>query len=263
MRIGFFDSGIGGLTVLHEALNNLPDEDYIYFADTANVPYGTKPKETVRAHIFEAVEFLAEQEIKALVVACNTATSVAVEDLRKRYSFPIIGMEPAVKPAVEKNSRHKRVLVLATQLTLREAKFKNLVSKVDNEMIVDFLPAPGLVQLAEGFVFDEAGVGPYLRELLGAYDLSQYGTVVLGCTHFVFFRKALQQILPSGIQIIDGNEGTVKHLRTILERGNRLHEGEGNVRFCHSGRWLEDPATIDRYETLLKGNVWYQPAFLK
>ena len=102
MRIAIFDSGIGGITVLAEALKQLPQEDYVYYADTLHVPYGEKTKQQVRNYIFKAVDFLAGTGIKALVVACNTATSIAVNDLRQRHSFPVIGMEPAVKPAVQR-----------------------------------------------------------------------------------------------------------------------------------------------------------------
>ena len=154
MKIGVFDSGIGGLSVLHEARKVLPDEHYLYYADTAHVPYGTKPKEEIRGYIFEAVTFLRDQGCEAVVVACNTATSVAIDDLRAAFSLPIIGMEPAVKPAVQAN-QHQRVLVFATEMTLREPKVHNLVSKVDNAGIVDYLSLQELVLFSERFEFGE------------------------------------------------------------------------------------------------------------
>ena len=156
VRIGFFDSGIHGecKAVLHQALRFLPNEDYIFYADTLHVPYGEKPKEEVREYIFNAVDFMAKQGIKALVIACNTATSIAVDDLRKKYDFPILGIEPAVKPAVQScEGNRKKVLVLATNLTLREEKFHNLVKSIDQHDIVECLPLPGLVQFAENFEF--------------------------------------------------------------------------------------------------------------
>jgi glutamate racemase len=152
-KIGFMDSGFGGITVLSEALRQLPRENFIYYADIEHVPYGTKEKEEVKKYVFEAVNFLIGKGIKALVVACNTATSIAVRELRSMYDFPIVGMEPAVKPAVE-NGNGKRVLVLATALTLREEKFHNLVQRVDQEHVVDYLPFPEMVELAENMVFD-------------------------------------------------------------------------------------------------------------
>jgi glutamate racemase len=123
MTIGFFDSGIGGLTVLAESLRRLPAQDYVYMADTLHVPYGPKSQEEVRDYVLAAIETMMEEGIEALVIACNTATSIAVNELRERYDIPIVGMEPAVKPAVEMNrATGKRVLVFATQLTLSMPK---------------------------------------------------------------------------------------------------------------------------------------------
>ena len=216
MSVGVFDSGIGGLTVLKEALRLMPNEDYMYYADTRHVPYGTKPKEEVRGYIFDAVDFFASQGVEALIIACNTATSIAINDLRERYSFPIIGMEPAVKPAVEK-ADNRRVLVLATPITVREKKLHDLVESLDSEDIVDLHALPGLVEFAEKFIFDEDTVIRYLLDEFSGYNLREYGAVVLGCTHFVFFRKYFKMILPQEVDIIDGNMGTVNRLRNRLE----------------------------------------------
>ncbi|MCE7923986.1 MAG: glutamate racemase [Haliscomenobacteraceae bacterium CHB4] len=231
--IGFFDSGIGGLTVLYEALKILPNERYIYFSDGDNAPYGTRPKEEVRELALNAVEFIANQGVKALVVACNTATSVAIEDMRRRYDFPVIGMEPAVKPAVMSGNR-KRVLVFATELTLKEEKFKNLVARVDTEQLVDYLPLQELVMYAERFEFDALKIIPYLQNKLDGIDLSKYGAVVLGCTHFIFFKKFMEKVLPPEIQIIDGNRGTVNNLKNKL--GILLSDGPGSVSYFLSGK---------------------------
>lgn len=253
MQIGFFDSGIGGITVLYDTLKMLPNEDYIYYADTLNVPYGPKPKEEVKKYIFNGVEFITQQRVKAIVIACNTATSVAIEDLRGRYSIPIIGMEPAVKPAVEKNKNiNKRILVTATALTLKEEKLQNLISKVDNEHIVDLLPLPELVKFAERFEFSEEKVRPYLEEQLGKYDLDKYETIVLGCTHFSFYKDIFRKILPADTNIIDGNTGTVKHLKKILGEKNMLGEGNGNITFYNSGMKVEDKRELEKYKELFK-----------
>jgi glutamate racemase len=241
MKIGFFDSGIGGITVLKEALRVMPKEDYIYFADTSHVPYGQKPKDEVKGYIFDAVDFILSFGVKALVVACNTATSIAIKDLRKEYSIPIIGMEPAVKPAVANtDGSGKRVLVFATPLTLKESKFKNLVSQVDVNNIVDFLPLPELVNYAEGLEFDEKIIIPYLTDKLSSFDLSQYGTVVLGCTHFPFFTKCFSKVFPQRVNIIDGACGTVKRLKSVLSEQNLLEACEGKVQFCSSGNGEKD-----------------------
>ncbi|HNW57958.1 MAG TPA: glutamate racemase [Bacteroidales bacterium] len=253
MQIGFFDSGIGGLTVLYDTLKILPDEDYEYYADTDNVPYGPKPKDEVKKYVFNAIDFIVRQGVKAIVVACNTATSIAIEDLRKRYSIPIIGMEPAVKPAVEKNhDLNKRVLVTATALTLKEEKLQNLIARLDNEHIVDLLPLPGLVRFAEKLEFGQETVMTYLKEELSGYDLNNYETVVLGCTHFSFFKDSFRKLFPSNVEIIDGNTGTAKNLKRILEEKNLLHGGSGSITFFNSGVRVESKLELGKFNILLE-----------
>ncbi|MDD4774397.1 MAG: glutamate racemase [Eubacteriales bacterium] len=248
MRIGFFDSGIGGITVLREALRLMPREDYLYYADTANLPYGTKTKDEVRRCVIDAADFIASIGVRALVVACNTATSVAVGDMRTRFDFPVIGMEPAVKPAVEHNGgSNKRILVTATPLTLKEEKLHNLIARLNGEDIVDLLPLPGLVTLAENFSFDRDAVYPYLRERLSACNLGDYDAVVLGCTHFVFYKEIFRELVPHA-GIYDGNAGTVKNLMRLLDSGDR---GTGDVVFYNSGIKTADAETIGKYRRLL------------
>lgn len=253
MRIGFFDSGIGGLTVLHQALRLLPYEDYLFYADTAHVPYGEKTKEEVREYILNAVDFIAKHHVKALVVACNTATSIVIEELRNRYDFPILGIEPAVKPAVEQSEgKQKKVLVLATRLTLQEKKYNDLVHRIDPGEIVDSLPLPGLVQFAENFEFDEKKVIPYLQQELSRFDLQQYGTVVLGCTHFPYFTDCLRKIFPEDVDFISGSIGTASHLKRILEVKDQINQGTGDIVFFKSDVQVEDTFTLTKYHSLFK-----------
>lgn len=253
MKIGFFDSGIGGMTVLHQALKHLPNEDYIFYADTLHVPYGEKSKEEVREYIFQAADFIASQGVKALVIACNTATSIAVEDLRRKYDFPIIGIEPAVKPAIQSSEKkHKKVLVMATELTLKEEKFCNLVKKMDHQDVVESIPMPGLVRLAESFEFSEAIVESYLQETLAHLDLTQYGTVVLGCTHFPYFEKSIRNVFPDGTDVISGSIGTARNLKRILEAKGQLNDGTGQITFYQSGCQVEEKAVLRKYQDLFK-----------
>lgn len=216
-KIAFFDSGIGGLTVLHEALKRLPQEQFLYYADTLHVPYGTKPADAVRGHIFDCVEAIMQEHVKALVIACNTATSLAVRDLRSQLDIPVIGMEPAVKPAVEMNRKSgKRVLVFATSLTLSQSKYNALVSRVDDHYSVDSVPLPELVEWCEQLDFDPDKIAGYFRQKLEGLDMKQYGTVVLGCTHYPYYTTILQSVLPDHVQVIDGSQGTVKRLKQLL-----------------------------------------------
>lgn len=246
--IGFFDSGIGGLTVLHEALKILPNESYLYFADSDNAPYGTRPREEVLELFLQAMDFMMTCNVKAIVVACNTATGVGIDSARQHYpDIPIIGMEPAVKPAVAAASG-KRVLVFATELTLKMEKFRDLVEKVDLANVVDYLPLQKLVLYAEHFEFETAPILAYLQAQFEGIDLTQYGAVVLGCTHFPYFKNMIRQLLPAHIQIIDGNQGTVNNLKNKLQ--GRLIAGPGSVSYFISGKPAEN-APFERYLALL------------
>ncbi|WP_379133660.1 glutamate racemase [Paenibacillus sp. sgz500958] len=248
MRIGVFDSGIGGISVLHEAMKHLPHEDFLYYADTLHVPYGPKSKEEVSTYVKQSVEQMISEEIKALVIACNTATSIAIADLRTAYNIPIIGMEPAVKPAVERTrSTGKRVLVFATELTLKQNKYKELVSRIDDQSIVDSLPLPELVVFCESLNFDREIITAYFHQKLAQFDLNAYGTVVLGCTHYPFYRELLQQVLPGHIEIIDGSIGTVKRLVRVLEAGHCFNtQGSGDITFMCSGGEPEYIRTMEQ-----------------
>jgi glutamate racemase len=253
MNIAVFDSGVGGMTVLHHIRKLLPNENFLFYADTAHLPYGEKSKDELKKYIFEAVDFLVAHEIKALVVACNTATSAAIEDLRKSYSIPIIGIEPAVKPAViETEPEKKKVLVMATRTTLKEEKYHRLVEQIDKHDIVDPLPMPKLVELAEAFDFEPGHVIPYLKEQLKPFDLTQYGTVVLGCTHFPIFKDIIEQIFPKGTHVIDGGLGTAMNLKRTLERLHQTGGGSGKITFYKSGVEVKDQGTLKHYAELLK-----------
>ncbi|WP_127533229.1 glutamate racemase [Paenibacillus kobensis] len=249
MTIGFFDSGIGGLSVLAESLRRLPDQDYLYMADTLHVPYGPKSQDEVKGYVFEAVERMMQEGIDALVVACNTATSIAVEELREMYDLPIVGMEPAVKPAVEMNrATGKRVLVMATALTLTMPRYYALISRVDDGGIVDSLPLPELVPYCESLQFDPAVLEPYFRSKLAAYNLDDYGIIVLGCTHYPFYADILRNVLPPHISIVDGNAGTIRRLSALLNRFGIVGHGSGRVKFMCTGN---EPAYLDKMQTAL------------
>lgn len=250
MKIGMFDSGIGGLTVLHAALKILPDEAYFYYADTDNVPYGEKTIEQIREYSGKAIEFLMEKDCDAVVIACNTATAAAAEYLRKKYPIPIIGIEPAVKPAVEHNGG-KRILVIATAVTAREKKLEDLISRVDNEGLVDVKALPELVGFAEHGEFDSPAVNACLRKEFGSADLKQYGTLVFGCTHFNHFRHALEKIMDPGTLMIDGSAGTARNLKKMLNEKGLASEGKREIHYYRSGREVNDSGTLAFYESVM------------
>ncbi len=252
MNIAFFDSGIGGLSVLKKAITLLPNEHYLYFADSNNAPYGTKDSEHIRRLIMDAADFLAEQDLKALVVACNTGTSVAIKDLRQKYDFPIIGMEPAIKPAL-KNHPMKKVLVFATERTLLEDKFHTLVSRLESKHRVDYLPLQELVMLGEKFQLEESIILPYLYQKLEGVDWSQYSSIVLGCTHFIFFYPHFQKVVPSEVQIFDGNLGTVKQLRKKLAQIGGVNQApaSSNDILYYISKERKDSRFFERYLEVL------------
>ncbi len=252
MKIGFFDSGIGGLTVLSEAIKRLPAHEYLYYADTLHAPYGPKPKEEVRKYVLDAIDFLVQQGAQIIVIACNTATSIAIKDLRTTYSLPIIGMEPAVKPAIQLGDEtKKRVLVTATPLTLKEEKLHRLIQQLEAESITDLLPLPGLVCFAEAFDFSDTTVIPYLREQLAPFDTTDYKAIVLGCTHFPFFSKQFKQLFPDGVTLIDGSIGTVTHLENIMSKMEASPVDEMSVTFFKSGRPVLDESERKTFTRLL------------
>lgn len=215
--IGFFDSGIGGISVLKEAVKILSNEDFVYFGDSKMAPYGVKTAEEVKRLTFNAVELLLTKNIKALVVACNTATSAAIIDLRKKYSksMPIIGIEPALKPAVEFNRKGK-IVIMATTMTLSERKFSNLMKKYESRSSIQPLPCPGLVELIEQGKTEGEEVEGYLKEKLNSLKDEGIAAVVLGCTHYPFVKKSIRKILNEDIPIIDGSKGTVEQLKRQL-----------------------------------------------
>lgn len=223
--IGFFDSGVGGISVLKKAMEILPKEDFIYFGDSRNAPYGDKDVETISRLSFQAVDFLLSMECKSIVVACNTATSVAIEEMRKKYpNLPIIGIEPALKVAIDHTDDGK-ILVLATNRTLLEKKFKNLSDQYARTRTIVSLPLPGLVEIIEkGEDYQEKSLD-YLRTALDKVD-RDISAVVLGCTHYPFIKPSLRRIFSEDILIVDGSEGTARHLKEVLTERDLLSDKE-------------------------------------
>ena len=228
--IGVFDSGVGGIGTLAALRRELPGEKFLFYGDTANAPYGTKSRDEVMNCINRIMAHLLARDVKAVVIACNTATAVAAAELRARYDLPIIGIEPALKPASEVR-REGSILVLATPMTLKLEKFRALYERYGEGAIP--LPCPGLMELVEREANDEAR--RYLLELFSPYDLNRVDAVVLGCTHYVFLRPILKDILPESVSVLDGNEGTARQLRRVLAAKELLSDGPGSVTLETSG----------------------------
>ena len=231
--VGVFDSGVGGVSVLKELHARLPDEYFLYFGDNANAPYGSKTPEEVRALAENALLMLRGKGAKAIVIACNTATAAAAAYLRAKYpDYPIIGMEPAIKPAALSGG-HPRVLVMATPMTLKLEKFKDLESSLEENADFTVLPCPGLVERIEKGQADAPETESFLRTLLKDEIASPPDCVVLGCTHFPFVRSVIDRIFEGKARFFDGAAGTARQLeRQLAERELLTKEkGRGGVLF--------------------------------
>lgn len=227
--IAVFDSGVGGISVLRHLLKQLPGERFVYFGDSANAPYGSRPTEEVRALTLAAVEkLLAEYPLKALVIACNTATAAAVNDVRAAYpALIVVGIEPALKVAAD-HYPGGQVGVLATEVTLREEKFDTLLHRFDEDVTIYKIPAPGLVELVEAGKVDTPETEALLYKILGPY-LGRLDAVVLGCTHYPFAKNAIRRVLGENVVLLDGGEGTARETRRRLELAGLLENGSGEV----------------------------------
>ena len=245
LPIAVFDSGIGGVSVLRELVNIMPHENFIYFGDTANAPYGTKSAEKVREMTFSVYEKLKARGIKAFVIACNTATSVAVASLREKYQNDIIiGVEPALKPAVM-SGVHPTVAVFATPLTLKEEKFALLLSRFENKANVIPFACPGLVEFVERGEVEGEELHSFLLELFAPLMDKNLDAIVLGCTHYPFVKKEISAILGEKVKIFDGSMGTALNTRRRLEEANLLNDTEqkGRVIFIDSSYPNEENAS--------------------
>lgn len=234
--IGVFDSGVGGLSVLGEIRSLLPNESLLYVADCGNVPYGEKTPEFIRQRCAVIADFFQKQGAKALVLACNTATVAGVADLRERYpDWPIVGMEPAVKPAAAA-TRSGVVGVLATTGTLQSAKFAALLDRFATDIKVITRPCPGLVELIEAGDLHS----PVLRQLLQSYvdPLLAAGcdTLILGCTHYPFLKPLLKPMLPAHISLIDTGAAVARQLERLLDEQQLRAQGPAReAQFWTSG----------------------------
>ncbi len=229
--VGVFDSGVGGISTLAALTRELPGENFIYYGDTLHSPYGTRTTEEVLALVRNVVSRLEEDRIKALVIACNTATGAAAAALRAEKVYPVVAMEPALKPA-EEQWRGGKILVMATPLTLKQEKFLHLMERFGSHAVP--LPCPGLMELVERE--DETGARRYLEHLFSQWRMETVDAVVLGCTHYVFLLPMIRGMLPERTVLTDGNRGTARQLRRVLTERNLLRGGSGGgVTFLTSG----------------------------
>jgi glutamate racemase len=210
----------------------MPEEHYLYFGDSANAPYGTRTTEEVKVLTMNAAARLFERGIKALVVACNTATAAAITQIREEYpNLIVVGIEPALKMATDRFPRG-RVGIMATQVTLREEKLEHLVGRFP-DVTVEKIPAPGLVELVEQGKTQSEETEALLRNILKPY-VGQLDAIVLGCTHYPFVKDTVQKILGEGVVVLDGGAGTARQTKRLLEERGLLRSGEGSLKMENS-----------------------------
>lgn len=246
--IAVFDSGVGGISVMRHLIKLLPGENLLYFGDSRNAPYGTRSREEVSALTFAAVRQLMDRGLKALVVACNTATSAAIDQLRSAYpNLIIVGIEPALKMAADRFPGGS-IGVMATPMTLAEEKFSRLLSRYGGQGFEIYkIPAPGLVELVEAGQGNSPQAENLLKEILTPYE-NRLDALVLGCTHYPFASAALTRVLGPRVALLDGGEGTARETLRRLEARDLLQKGSGSIEITNSS---QDPALVTLCRNLL------------
>lgn len=222
--IGIFDSGMGGLSVLKEAKKKLKNENFIFFGDNLHAPYGIKSDNYVKDRCMEICTLLIDKyNCKAIIIACNTATSVAAEELRNKFNIPIIGMEPAINLAC-KGKINTKILSLATPLTISRKKYQQLCEKSNKNNEIISIPAPELVEIVENNKLNNEIINNQFQKYFDKIDMSKINSIVLGCTHFTYYKNWLVKNFPN-ISILDGNEGTINQLTRKIERNKSNNTG--------------------------------------
>lgn len=249
--VAFFDSGLGGISVLREAVRQLPEENFVYFGDSLHAPYGVRTVEQVRELTMAAAEKLVGLGAKALVVACNTATAAAIRLLRQTYpELIVIGTEPAIKPAVEQFPGG-RILMLATPMTVKEEKFQRLREQYQEQAEILAVPCGGLMEYVERGMLRGEEVEQYLIDKLEPYLKVPVDAVVLGCTHYPFLRAAIRKVVGRRPVIMDGSAGIAHQLQRRLQEKELLNDSgvPGQVEFFNS---LDEPEILELSELLLR-----------
>ena len=215
--IGVFDSGIGGLTVLHQIIETLPHENTVYLGDTARAPYGTKSMDTVLRYSYENSDFLVEKGVKILVVACNTSTAIALHRLKARLAVPVIGViEPGVRRAI-KSSKNKRIGVIGTEATIQSSAYTHALKSADPAVEVYSRACPLFVPLVEEGWTDNEVVEMTAKAYLKGFKQSGIDTLILGCTHYPLLKRAIRKFMGSGVRLVDSAEETAKEVESLLK----------------------------------------------
>lgn len=224
--VGIFDSGVGGLTVAREVMRQIPDERFVYFGDTARVPYGSKSKDTIIRYSRQIIRFLRTKNVKAIVIACNTASALALETVREESDIPVIGvLEPGARVAVEA-TKNKKIGVIGTEGTIRSGMYADFICRLDSAVSVFGQPCPLLVPLVEEGWLDD----PITREVACRYveGLKRFGidTLIMGCTHYPLLRSTMRRIMGEGVTLVNPAYETAIELKRLLGEERLLNDGK-------------------------------------
>jgi glutamate racemase len=216
--IGVFDSGVGGLTVVKRLIASLPNESIVYFGDTARVPYGSKSNETVIEYSIQNTKFLLQKNVKAVVVACNTASSIAIDVLKKEFDVPIIGMiEPGALSAIH-NTKNNKIGVIGTRATINNKAYSNQLLKLNNHLEVFEKACPLFVPLAEEGWINHRATYEIAEEYLSELKLKVIDTLILGCTHYPILSKVIQEVIGENVKLIDSGVAASEVVRQEIDR---------------------------------------------
>lgn len=243
--IAVFDSGLGGLTVLRALRGRLPKEDYFYFADTRFLPYGDRPEIFLKERGVLIAKALVERGAKALVIACNTATAAAAEEIRAAVSVPVVAMEPGVKPAAAL-SQSGRIGVMATTRTVSSPRFRRLLDNHASHLEVHAQACPGLAEAIETHGPESIEVAALLDRFVSPLSTAGVDVVALGCTHYPWVARAIARRLPPEVQLLDTGEAIARQLERMLTAGHLLGGGNGQLQLATSGAALMVKATVER-----------------
>ena len=233
LPIGVFDSGVGGISVLKSCADVLPKENFLYYGDTKNAPYGNLSDPKITELTFCAVDRLISQGVKAVVIACNTATAAAINALRNKHNdVAIIGIEPAIKPACAMTA--DKILVLLTQAASRQSKLKLLIEKCGSHKMI-ICPLSNLAQKIEQNIDNFDNLKGYIQKALSPYQNCDIKAVVLGCTHYIFVKELIAQVFPQAV-LFDGNAGVANYLKNLLIKNDLLNDQnqKGTIQFYSS-----------------------------
>ena len=249
--IGVFDSGVGGLTVLREVIEELPEEDIVYLGDTARTPYGTRSKEVIIEYSIETIKFLLTKDVKAVIIACNTVSALAMQEVQMEFNIPIIGViEPGIRAAVGV-TRNSRIGLIATEGTIRSQVYqRGLKELLPNSEVID-VSCPSFVSIVEGGLENTNEAEEIIRKHLSELKEQQIDSLILGCTHFPVLRPVIGRVLGNGVLMIDPAHETAKMAHKILEESDIISDRAdcGRYNFYVSG----DPVKFRRIGSNILG----------